>query len=73
MKTKPRKKVNVAISETNFEKIENIKKNNPEQNRSSIIDYSLDMSLEEVKELLKNPVKLEKEILKRRLKDLESK
>lgn len=71
MKNKPKKKVSISISEANFDKIENITKDNPEQTRSSVIDYALDMDLEEVKELLKNPIQLEKEILKRRLEDLE--
>ncbi len=66
----PKKKISVAISQINFDKIKRIIKLSPEQNTSSVIDTSLDMSLEEVKDLLKNPVELEKELLKRRLADL---
>ena len=58
--TKPKKKISVTISQNNIEKINNIIKENPEETTSSVVDCSLDMSLEEVKELLKNPIELEK-------------
>jgi len=68
---KNKKKLSVSISQHNFNKIKNIRVKNPTETTSSIIDHSLDLSLEEVKELLKNPVELEKEKLKRALEDLE--
>jgi hypothetical protein len=64
-------KLSVSISEHNVNKIEHIKKIYPEETTSSVIDHSLDMSLEEVKELLKNPINLEKAKLKMALEDLE--
>lgn len=60
-KEKPKKKLSVAIKQTNFKKIENIKKKYPSENTSSIIDASLDFSLEEVEELLGKPLDFQEE------------
>lgn len=71
MSRTPKKKISVAISNSNIEKIDKIIQKNPRENTSSVIDYSLDISLEEISELLKNPIQLEEEILKRKLADIQ--
>jgi|GEM_PF-6000220 len=65
-----KKKLSVSIDKRNFEKIDRIIKNYSDQTTSSIINYGLDLSLEEVEDLLKNPLELEQEILKRKMEDL---
>lgn len=68
---RPKKKISVSISQHNIDKIDKIVERNPEENRSNIIDTSLDLNLEEVAELLKNPLQLEEQLLKLKLKDIE--
>lgn len=65
----PKKKLSISIDEKNFNKIQNIKKLYQE-NRSSIINTCLDLSLEEVEKLLNNPLEIEEELLKKKLEDL---
>lgn len=67
----PKKKISVSLSGANIEKIENIIKQNPKETTSSVIDTSLEYSLEEVGELLKKPLELEEALLKRKLEDIQ--
>jgi len=66
----PKKKISVAISQNNFDKIGKIVTENKDQNVSSVIDYSLDYSLEEIRELFKNPLDMDEELTKRKLEDI---
>ena len=68
---KRKQKISVSISPRNIEKIDKIKKGNAKETTSSIVDYSLDISLEEIASLLKNPIELEEQILQLRLKDIQ--
>lgn len=69
----PKKKISVAISQHNIDKIDKIIRENPEENTSSVINHSLDISLEEIAELLQYPLKLEEELTKRKLEDIQRK
>ena len=66
----PKKKLSVSISSHNINKINRILIDNKRETTSSVIDHSLDMSLEEVASLLKNPLDLQKKKLELQIEDI---
>lgn len=63
-------KVSAAIDTENMNKMKIIVKKYKDENYSKIINLALTLTLERIKELIKNPLDLEEELIKRKLEDI---
>lgn len=69
-----KQKISITIKKENLDKVNNIVKNNPKETTSSVIDYSLDLSLSDIAEFMQvsaqTRMDMEQKILERKLKEI---